>query len=167
MIEKSDSAIARLVADNIELLLTGGKLLDENTGDVLTIVEITLEDDGLVPKTFEPSEFAELIEYSEPKTEREIELEKQIADLRVELAAKPTISGKVKKSKTVLSSEEKLRIAQFYKRDLLNPKPMTQKDMAAKFDISPGYLADTLRLQGVYKPKTRKQIPTNNGAIDA
>jgi len=154
MIDKSDGAIARLVADNIEFLLTGGRLLDENTGDVLTIVEITLEDEGLVPKVFEPEDFSELVEYIEPMTEREIAQAKEIEELKAQLAARPTVSCKSRKEKTIYSSSDEAKIAGFWKAEKAIGSEITRKDMADMYNLSPNSVTRILVKFGVVEKKT-------------
>ena len=160
--DKSDSAIARLVADNMEFLLTGGKLLDENTGDVLTIVEITLEDEGLVPKTFEPEEFSELIEYVEPKTKREEALELRITVLEDQLAhatttSAPVLGSEVRPRKipvTLSESQEKI-VVQYY-LDHKESK-IKIKEISAKYNISDRSTSMILEKHGVRIPGKRQR----------
>jgi len=160
MDDKSLSMKIRKSTDNLEVLMNGGKLVNPDDGSVLTFVEIFLEDDNLNGEAFALEEFANLEEYVAPKS-REEELQERIDDLEAQLAA---VSGgfiepKHQKPKTIYDKNSKLKIAQEWKLDRLNEKPMKLKEMAAKYDISSNYLVSILKEFGVYEPKKKNRKP--------
>ena len=102
--EESLNRTIRKVTDNIKILMAGGLLKDPDDGGVSeTILEITTNNGNYGPETF-----SRLVEYIEPKTRREVELEAMLllsqsenAKLREsvsteEIVAVPTVSFNAK-----------------------------------------------------------------------
>ena len=157
MIEESLSRTIRKVTDNIEILMNGGQLISKNK-TIYTPVEIVLEDENKKWTGFPFKNLAKLEEYVEPKTAREIQLEKQIAELQAEKAAG---FNKKNKAKNTLSTEEQVGVASRWKADQRNEKPMTKIAFSEQEDISHGYLNTILVKFTDHVPRKKKVTPTS------
>jgi len=150
------SMTIRKVTDNIETLMNGGMLQDTIDGEI-TDNNINIEDSNGSNYTLE--EFAELIEYIEPKTAKEIDLENTIASMRKrieELEETSTSSADVepknRKSRVVLSEAKKLELCNFY---TANKPGMTDYEIAAKFNVSSNYMTKIVISYGRKIPNKR------------
>ena len=160
---ESLSATTRKVTDNIEILMDGGKLT--NDINIYSFLEIALEYGDSNSCDFTLEEFAELTEYTEPKSEREIKLEEEIELLKAKVESLVEINSFVSsgcepkhiKPRVVYDQESKLKIAQDWKTDRNSEHPMNLKQMAIKYNISTNYLVTILKELGVYSPKKKKQ----------
>ena len=79
---------------NIRIISEGKKLFDEDEERVLDFVEIVLEDKNLDGFGYTLNQFADLIEYVEPKT-REQELEEEVEKLKQQLEALSSITSTI------------------------------------------------------------------------
>ncbi len=148
--EESLSMTIRKTTDNIEILMNGGML--QNLDDGTKISEI--ENIQISGAHYSLYEFSELVEYIEPMTEREVAQAKEIEELKAQLAARPTVSGKHRKEKTIYSSSDEAKIAGFWKAEKAIGSEITRKDMADMYNLSPNSVTRILVKFGVEKKKT-------------
>ncbi len=141
------TAEASAAVQNNMRYLADGECLTNMDGDALTLVEIIMEDEDASGVEFNLSEFAELNLYVAPKSEREIELEKEIIELRSKLDNVVSLTGepRQKKKASVFGIERQKDLVAFYNKN----KSMKLKEIAAEFDISSKYAGDLLDKHGV------------------
>jgi len=155
MIEESDSMTIRKVIDNIGILMNGGNLTDES-GNIVSFVDITLEDENGTAEPFTFNELSELTEYSEPMSAKEIAQAKEIADLKAELKARPVAAYSPRKAKTKYSKKDEAKIAGHWKQEKAVGSKITRKEFSKIYNISPGALTKILVVLGVEDKKTNK-----------
>ena len=169
MIDKSDSMNIRKATDNIEILMNGGELFDEGQDEILTFEELILvcKSDGDT-LAYTLNTFAELIEYTEPMTERELAQAKEIEELKAQIASgefvrvNKEISSRKKRVKYARSDE--MKIAQDWKYEKSIGTKLKKKDFAKKYNISGNYLTSILVSFGV---ETKRRNNTKvNASID-
>ena len=153
--------IIRKVTDNIEIVMNGGKLID-NIGDEITIVRVVVQDKNDELDKFTLEELAEFIEFIEPKTDREIALELEIAGLRDQLKAAGSVvmgsSSKPRKIPVTLSEAQELIVVDYYLAN--KDEKIKIKDIAAKYNISDNKVSDILYKAGVRIPGKRNRKVT-------
>jgi len=153
--KESLSMTIRKATDNIEILMGGGKLVDEDDNIMVSPGIILVEDDGS-EEVFTFEELSELTEYVEPMTDKEVAQAKEIEDLKAQLAAKPTMSGKTRKSKVKYNKSDEMKIAQDWKQEKIVGNKPKKKDFAKKYNISGNYLTSILTSFGVEPKRTNK-----------
>ena len=139
---------------NIEILKNDGRLQDSSSKYKFAYIGLSDETEEIVEFTFE--ELSELTEYVEPMTDKEVAQAKEIEDLKAQLAAKPTMSGKTRKSKVKYSKSDEMKIAQDWKQEKIAGNKPKKKDFAKKYNISGNYLTSILTSFGVEPKRTNK-----------
>jgi len=149
-----DSMTIRKATDNIEILMAGGELFDEGQDEILTFGELVLickSDDDALAYTLDM--LANLIEYIEPMTERETAQAKEIEELKAKLAAKSTISGKTRKTRTKYSKDDESKIAGHWKREKAIGSKITRQEFGDLYNISGNSVTKILTTFGVEKKR--------------
>ena len=160
--EKSDSMTIRKATDNIEILMSGGLLIDDEDKRILTLNSIEMIDDTDEKIDYSIEEFADLLEHIEPKTKREEALELRITILEDQLAHATTASAPVlgsevrpRKIPVTLSEAQELIVVQYY----LDHKEsgIKIKEISAKYNISDRSTSMILEKHGVRTPGKRNR----------
>jgi len=156
--KESLSRTIRKVTDNIEILMNGGMIQDLNDGEKISDID-NIEINN---SNYSLEEFAELIEYIEPKTDREVALELEIAGLRDQLKAAGSIkmgsSNRPRKIPVTLSETQEQIVVDYYLAN--KDKKIKMKDIAAKYNISDNKVADILKQARVRIPNKRNRKVT-------
>ena len=148
--------------ENFILLLDGKAVQDEhgNRFDEAAIC-LTNEDQETV---FELSEFAELVEYIEPMTEREVSMQERIDVLEALLASDSTKVSSTTKERVYLSEEQMHEIGKFYVLNIKavkgkepNGLNLTNLEISKRYNISASAMSTFLIALGYRDKKTNKK----------